>query len=257
MLGQRAPAPSTRPLSAATAAATVGDRETEVVDVTCGRLHVRVAPRLSFSACSNDEFWALFRGRPCPAPVPGALHVDERDGATLVDCASTLAAPVFSHLNRFSTLVFDRSGLRLQLGAARPEAFAGTGPAPPLRFLWLDAAGVVHLDEAAHDEKGPFTSLARAPLDGDVLSFVVWDEAGPTCRVSFDTFAAQASTAPSPTAGWGVAQNSLELFDDPARNESAILAGLAATSVGEGWDAVGHAAGAYRNVLRFEPVSAR
>ena len=64
-------------------------------------------------------------------------------------------------------------------------------------------------------------------------------------RLTFEDYAAQADTTLSPTAGWGVPVNALEfgLAADAPSSPASIFVTLAATSVGRGWDCVGHRAG--------------
>lgn len=100
--------------------------------------------------------------------------------------------------------------------------------------------------------------LAAGPLKRDeALAITVHDGDRPACRVTFEDWAAQVSTALSPTAGWGLPQNAIEfsLRNLGSVNEVAIYVTLASTSVGRGWDSVGHAAGTYRNRMRIEPIS--
>ncbi len=67
----------------------------------------------------------------------------------------------------------------------------------------------------------------------------------------------QLSTTLSPTAGWGVPTNAIEFqrLDTNEDAPAAIWITLAATSVGRGWETVGHSAGTYRNrvLFRVEP----
>ncbi|MFN7134270.1 MAG: hypothetical protein ACK4N5_19480, partial [Myxococcales bacterium] len=124
----------------------------------------------------------------------------------------------------------------------------------PIRAAYLDASGRFRIVEAGSGEKGPFTTVGEGPLDGP-LSIDVLDERGPACRITLRDWAAQVSTALSPTAGWGLPQNAIEfarLGVLPA--ESWILVTLAATSLGRGWDTVGHGPGVYRNRVRLEPL---
>lgn len=79
-------------------------------------------------------------------------------------------------------------------------------------------------------------------LDGDEVQ----------CRVTLLDFTSQASTELSPTAGFGIAQNAIELLASEQAPAQTILFSLAATSVGRGWDTVGHAPGNYRNRMRVE-----
>jgi hypothetical protein len=46
------------------------------------------------------------------------------------------------------------------------------------------------------------------------------------------------------------------LEGDAPGSEAALFITLAGTSVGRGWDTVGHAAGTYRNRMRIAPVAA-
>lgn len=73
----------------------------------------------------------------------------------------------------------------------------------------------------------------------------MFDEDRPIAEIDLADFAAQASTQPSPTAGWGVPENAIELSLQLDRPDSPAV--LYLTSVGRGWDSVGHAAGLYRN----------
>ena len=65
------------------------------------------------------------------------------------------------------------------------------------------------------------------------------------------------ATQLSPTAGWGVPVNAIEFslspYDHSPTGPASIFITLAATSVGRGWDCVGHSAGAYRNRITIAP----
>jgi hypothetical protein len=82
----------------------------------------------------------------------------------------------------------------------------------------------------------------------------LYDDEEPIARLTLRDFAAQCSTAISPTAGWRVPVNAIEFSRDTELSNSAasFFVTLAGTSVGRGFDSVGHAAGTYRNRLRFE-----
>ena len=71
-------------------------------------------------------------------------------------------------------------------------------------------------------------------------------------RVVLADWSAQADTTLSPTAGWGVPVNAIEfsLAGDAPSSPASIFVTLAATSVGRGWDCVGHRPGTYRNRIR-------
>ena len=110
-------------------------------------------------------------------------------------------------------------------------------------------------------EGGPIRLEATARLPHPIFSQL--DQGVARARVVFDDWSAQAGTAPSPAAGWGVPVNAIEfsLAGDRPGSPAGIYITLAGTSVGRGWDSVGHAAGTYRNRIRIEvlgtPVSGR
>jgi hypothetical protein len=109
--------------------------------------------------------------------------------------------------------------------------------------------------QASDAEKGPFASLATGRLaPADTLAITLYDEQTPIARITFDDFAAQASTELSPTAGWNVPQNAVQfsLGGDQPGSVAHIFITLAGTGVGRGFDSVGHAPGVYRNRMRVE-----
>jgi hypothetical protein len=69
-------------------------------------------------------------------------------------------------------------------------------------------------------------------------------------------WSAEADTTLSPTAGWGVPVNAIEfsLVSDQPSAPASIFVTLAGTSVGRGWDCVGHNPGTYRNRILLEAV---
>lgn len=90
----------------------------------------------------------------------------------------------------------------------------------------------LELLQGAKDEKGPFRTLGGWDPDDPVI------EAG-AFRWRASGWAAQASRAESPTAGWGVSQGAIE------RWRGAFFWSLAATSVGRGSHTVRTAPGTY------------
>jgi hypothetical protein len=71
-------------------------------------------------------------------------------------------------------------------------------------------------------------------------------------RIELMDWAKQCSTAISPTAGWRVPVNAIEFSRDTADEASvaSFFVTLAGTSVGRGFDSVGHAAGTYRSRIK-------
>jgi hypothetical protein len=120
-------------------------------------------------------------------------------------------------------------------------------------MAYLDAEGRFHVVEAKSGEKGPFRELAAGALKrSEPLAITLHDGGDPVCRVVLGDWARQAGTALSPTAGWRLPVNAIEFRLTEGAAEIYIT--LAATSVGRGWDSVGHTAGVYRNRMRIEPA---
>jgi hypothetical protein len=125
----------------------------------------------------------------------------------------------------------------------------------PARFAFLDRAGIFRVVEASSGEKGPFKPLASGRLGRDEpLSITLLDQGRPQGRLTLADWGQQAGTALSPTAGWGVPVNAIEfsLSSDAPGAPASLFVTLAGTSVGRGWDCVGHSAGTYRNRIFFE-----
>jgi hypothetical protein len=129
----------------------------------------------------------------------------------------------------------------------------------PARFAYVDAAGAFHVVEATDAEKGPYRTLARGSLPRGTPAVITFLETARGSErelldVTLHDWSAQLSTALSPTAGYGVAENAIEFrLSAPERSASAhVFVTLAGTGVGRGWDSVGHAAGAYRNRITVD-----
>lgn len=216
------------------------------------------APLLATGALTA---WCL---RP-PPPSTHPLGVTSHDGGEReVDCGKlrlhvdptlrfpgrtgpTLTEPVYSHLNTFARIeVYRAKRLRVRFGAEPIDM-----PGEKHRFATWDGERLTAY-EAGRAEKGPFRVLSSTLLDrGEPLVLELLDGEVPQCRVMLDDFTAQASTELSPTAGWGLPQNSIELLVSEEAPVQWIVVSLAATSVGIGIDPVGHAAGTYRNRIRI------
>lgn len=254
------------------------------VQVSSGGVTLTLAPMLTFHSCSPDGCWTLFASpadRMGVRSVATAVDISDRhvrigyvagdetsvlgvttvDRSTVrIDARSRLPRTVWSHLNSFTELTI--VGHRRLSAAFSPAADARIEVKPmdypagrPIRFAYLDAHGTFHVAEARSAEKGPFTELASGRLaPGDPLTLTLFDESVPKFRVTFDDFTAQASTELSPTAGYGVPQNAIQfaLSGDAPGAIANVFITLASTSVGRGFDSVGHAPGVYRNRIRIE-----
>jgi hypothetical protein len=244
-------------------------------------MSIVVRPLLTFDSRAPDGCWTLLarqRDRVGPPRQLVAAQQDESrvtlkyrddgistlrigDGLiTRIEAQSRLPAPVWSHLNTFTTLLV--AGHRELAIAFSPSGDTPIAVRPvgypfglPARFAYLDGGGVFHVVEASSAEKGPFHGLVAGALKrGDPLALTFFDRGVAVFRVTLDDWSAQASTQISPTAGWGVPVNAIEfsLQGDQPNSAAAVFITLAATSVGRGYDSVGHSAGVYRNRMSIE-----
>jgi hypothetical protein len=284
-LAQRAPDPSTRPLGAPEPLALREAPELRVhegtgrVGLEVGALRLDLEPLLTFRSRSPDRGWVLFAPE-ATRDGPGRQLLGQQ-GATLtyrddglstlsvgrdaqgvatIEAVTQLDAPVWSHLNTFLVLwVSGHQQLSLVFSPC-PEVPVEVQPSDypagrPVRAAWLGEDGVFRVVEARSGEKGPFRELARGPLARhEPLGITLLDAGVPVATVTLQDWAAQASTALSPTAGWGLPDNALEFLraDADPSSPAVLFVTLASTSVGRGFDSVGHAAGTYRNRVRIE-----
>jgi len=243
---------------------------------------VNVEPLLTFESRSPDRCWTLFAPRELregPARrvtgwsrAAGTFSVAYEDdgrsvlrvrgaptGSAEIEGWSELRRPVYSHLNQWCAVtVLGHRELSLEFspcpGVRLPFEPADYPVGRPATFASY-AEGRFRLLRASTGEKGPFKTLAAGALGReDPLSVTLYDLGEPVCRIVWEDWARQAGTALSPTAGWGGAENAVEL-ERMGENKDApatLRLTLAATSVGRGWDSVGHGAGVYRNRMRIE-----
>jgi hypothetical protein len=200
-----------------------------------------------------------------PGQGPEVVRADfEPDsGAIVLEAAARLERPVYSHLNAFCDVeVGGHRRLSLEFspcpGTLIEVRHFGYPTGHPARFAFISADRTFRVVEATSGEKGPFRTLASGRLDPEQSLVITFhDDGKAVARLSLDDFAAQADTTLSPTAGWGVPVNAIEfsLADDSPSSLASIFITLAGTSVGRGWDCVGHRAGTYRNRLHLEPVN--
>lgn len=257
IVAQRAPLPSTHP--AGGSLLDVPEGSGADLEVPCGRRQIRVSPLLTFFSRSPDRTWTIL------APQPPEPHRDERrtlavhrdaDGID-IDAISELPAPVYSHLNSFTSIEvpFEASVSFGPTGATRFLIEPADYPSGrPTKLAYLDAQLGFHVVRSNDAEKGPFTELAGGHLGrGDALTLELRprDDSDAGCRITFQDWSAQVSTEASPTAGWGVPQGSIEFFSN---GTGLVLLTLADTGPGRGFDSVGHAGGTYRNRVRVEPI---
>ena len=303
-LCQRAPEPTTFPLAQRPAPVSMSDGAAQAghtrdalqlsaqvrvipdelrIDVALGGWHVRVQPMLVFESRSPDRFWTVFAQQ--PAAQRALTHERTTNGAALfwddgpysslqvvalasgpvrIESWSEVSAPVYSHLNSFTTISVEghtRLGLRFSpcptalIEVRRSEYPSGA----PARFAYVDEREVFRVVQATDAEKGPFAMLGEGHLgraEPLAVSLVEMGANAPrlVATLIFEDWSAELSTALSPTAGFGVAENAIEfgLESADAAAPAYLIFTLAGTGVGRGWDSVGHRAGFYRNRITLQ-----
>jgi hypothetical protein len=247
-----------------------------------------VEPMLTFNSRSPDRCWSILAPNPitrrprhrfagfefvgdglrmafADPEGPAFLNVRPRAGEPTIDIESTtrLFEPVYSHLNSFcvvSMMGHTRASLRFSPcpDQAIDVLFAEYPVGRPSRGAYLSRDGAFRVIEADSGEKGPFHTLATGRLRrGEPLVVTFCDNGRPVMRAVIHDWSAQASDRLSPTAGWRVTENSLEfvLERDYAEAPATLFVSLAGTSLGRGFDTVGHAAGTYRSRVTLEMLS--
>lgn len=248
-----------------------------------GNVTVEIDPLLTFVSRSPDRCWSVLARRSDreglprrmvithvkPAHVqlayagaePSVLSVaaEGTDGPVVIDAWTQLDMPVYSHLNAFCDItVSGFRNLSLSFSPCPDETIEVTVSDYPVgrprRLAFLDREGLFQVVAATSGEKGPFHRLAAGPLDpADPLVITLRDGSEVLVHITLDDWARQVSTDLSPTAGWGLPMNAIEFsrLDASEPGVAVIWISLAGTSVGRGWDTVGHAAGVYRNRVRI------
>ncbi len=242
------------------------------VAVQSGTLELSVFPLLEFHSRSPDRFWTLFSRLPSEdgaLPDPSThLQVASRAGAELgIHATRDLPNDVFSHLNSFTTLTLrghEKLGVSFSPCPSAVVDFvhAEYPSGAPARFAYLDEASTFRVAQASSAEKGPFTVLAQGHLRrGEPLSIRLLELADgaprPLFDIEFADWSDELSTALSPTAGFGVPENAIQfgLASAITTSEAYVILNLAGTSIGRGFDSVGHAAGRYENRITVRTVA--
>jgi hypothetical protein len=253
-----------------------------IVTLRRGRYTLAIQPMLEFRSRSPDRFWTIFApaaDRTGPSRLlDGFLdrgsgvwmsyRDDDRSFLTVdqagdgwganIEAISMLPRPIYTHLNTFCDFQFvGHSKLSVTFSPCpdKPiEVMHQDYPVgDPARFAYLDANGTFRIVQASSGEKGPYTTLAEGKMSrDDSLVMILSNKSDQIARIELLDWARQASTATSPTAGWRVPVNAIEFSRDTEVESSvaSFFVTLAGTSVGRGWDSVGHAAGTYRSRVR-------
>ncbi len=217
-------------------------------------------PRLQWARKVDDATWHLAYSFPGQGPARLHLNHDPARESVVVDARTRLDNHVFSHLNSFCDVeVRGHRRLNLEFSPCQGAIIEVTKYdypfGRPARFAYVDEARRFRVVEASSGEKGPFRVLAEGRLEpADPLEIRLYDNDRPIVRFCLLDWSAQASTELSPTAGWGVPDNAIEfsLSGNEPTSPASLFITLAGTSVGRGWDSVGHAAGTYRNRITIE-----
>ena len=262
------------------------------LNVRFSPLSISVQPLLTFLSGSKDGCWSVFvrpQDRAGPEPRlrvsqregeracdlfydfrgqgPATLRVqaDPSAGSIMVEANTKLMSTIYSHLNSYCD--FEVRGHRRLALEFSPcpgvliEVRRFDYPfGRPARFAFVEEDRTFRVVEASSGEKGPFRTLARGRLGPEqALTFTLHDQGRAIGRISLADWSSQADTTLSPTAGWGVPVNAIEfsLSDDSPSSPASIFVTLAGTSVGRGWDCVGHNLGTYRNRIYFEREKTR
>ena len=255
------------------------------VRLDLGETTLDVYPLLSFHSRSPDRFRTIFAPRSARVGPrrslfglshgAGSVSLDyEDDGysrllvnvadgrkGVRIEAFAHLPDAVYSHLNSFCELhLSGRGDFALSFSpcpndvAMMPLDYPAGKSA---RLAYLDDENVFRVAEARSGEKGPFRTLAEGLLkDDEPLRITVMSRKKSVYRITLYDWAKQASRQLSPTAGWGLPENAIEfsLQRGSTGGEGVVFISLAGTSVGRGWDSVGHAAGTYRNAMTIEPI---
>lgn len=244
------------------------------LEAISGGVWLECRPLLEFHSTSPDGFWSLInRQRPRELQLVGVTGTPPTqtfyydNGATITfappqagelvaaTASTPVAADTYSHLNTFMFIRFNAD-------ESPALTFSPCGGIPfevhpadypfgrPARFAYLDADGSFRVCKATTGEKGPFRTLGSGQLKrGAPLSIGFQSGGRRIASLVLEDWSSQLSTALSPTAGWGVPANAIEfqLVDTRSEQYVGIWITLAGTSVGRGFETVGHRAGTYRN----------
>ncbi|HKI17340.1 MAG TPA: hypothetical protein VKA15_05650 [Isosphaeraceae bacterium] len=217
-------------------------------------------PRLRVSQREGERACALiydFRGQ---GPATLRVQAEPAAGSIMVEANTKLMHTTYSHLNSYCDFEV-RGHQRLSMefspcpGVPIEVRRFDYPVGRPARFAFVEEDRTFRVVEASSGEKGPFHTLARGRLGPEeALTLTLHDQGRTLGRISLADWSSQADTTLSPTAGWGAPVNAIEfsLSDDSPSSSASIFVTLAGTSVGRGWDCVGHNPGTYRNRIHLE-----
>jgi len=179
------------------------------------------------------------------------LDVSASGGAVQLDGRSKLEQAIYSHGNSYAELaVTGHKKLSVSFSPAPQQRVEVAAVGAPMRFGYLDGNDTFHVVQASDRTRGPYKELATGKLKrGEPLTVTLYDGDKAMFAVTLADWAAQVSTALSPTAGDGLPANAIELARGGEAETAPALVTftLAATTIGRGTQTVGHAPGVYRD----------
>ena len=246
-----------------------------------------IYPMLRFISRSPDRFWTLFAARKdrigpqrklagyCKQEDTITLkYTDDeqsilevepfKDRNAIAICSYTsINRPVYSHLNSFTTIQFQGSEkLFISFSVCGDERFEMTAYdypfGRPAKFAYLDRDDMFHVVIADNAEKGPFHPLTEPDILNGPLTITLYEGETAAYRITLDDWAVQTSRQYSPTAGWKLPVNAIafNLIEENPR-VAFIHITLGDSSVGRGFDSVGHSPGVYRNHMMIEDLTVK
>jgi hypothetical protein len=219
-------------------------------------------PRLRRAVSDGQRSCVFEYDFPGQGPAELRARADAATGAITIDATTVLEQVVYSHLNSYCDIeVRGQHRLALEFSPCPGLPIEVTRydypVGRPARFAFVQQDRTFRVVEASTGEKGPFRTLARGHLGlAESLKITLFDQAHAVGSVTLADWSSQADTTLSPTAGWGVPVNAIEfsLSTDAPTSPASIFVTLAGTSVGRGWDCVGHKPGSYRNRIDCKAI---
>ncbi len=253
---------------------------------TSGDTQLDVFPMLRFISRSPDRCWTLFARRAdrigprreltgyCKDDNCIALRYSDDDQSILeveafdytdsvhITSYTSINEPIYSHLNSFTQMTF-RGKEQLYVsfspfGNERFEIMPYDYPfGRPAKFAYKGFKEDFYVVQASNAEKGPFRDLVECKLlEDNPLTITLYEGNTAVFKITLDDWAKQASRHYSPTAGWGVPVNAIAFNLVNENPPTAFIhITLGDSSVGRGFDSVGHTPGIYRNRMIVERLA--
>ncbi|HVK65284.1 MAG TPA: hypothetical protein VM694_12460 [Polyangium sp.] len=182
----------------------------------------------------------VFAGENADFEVFGEVEILDASTAR-IEVSTTVRRELCAHLGsmvsmRLSQLRGSGDGMQNPTASINGFPWPSGDAGEPAHFVAFrgDELG---FHRAASDEKGPFTAIGK--IDEPVITTGGF-------RIRVPSWKEQASREPSPTAGWGISQGSIEHYG------AWFFWHIAATSIGRGWHTVRTTPGTYVTTILLE-----